>query len=348
MNPYQTPAETERSQALRNWLLPWMGAAETGLIPVAGDASFRRYFRIEAAQSKTGSSLILMDAPPELECPQRFLELADRWHQRGVRVPGILQADVQLGAVLLEDFGDRQLLGCLNATDPVTADPLYRQALIQLAQLQQSTQDSGPQLPTYDASLLAREMDLFDDWLLGQWLELTPEQRPDNWQAFQQQLIASALEQPKVTVHRDYHSRNLMLLADQQLGILDFQDAVWGPCTYDAVSLIRDCYIQWPAEWQAQWLQFAYQLHCQHFDPVSLSDYSRWFDRMGMQRHLKAAGIFARLWLRDGKQGYLKDIPRSLQHLQQALKSDPEFADISDWLTRQVAPTLAEKLNKMA
>lgn len=337
MSHYQTPVMTERSKALESWLKPWLLNTRCTLISVAGDASFRSYYRLPAAQNIQGKNLILMDAPPEKECSKAFIQLASAWQKQGVKVPELLAYDLDLGVALLQDFGDQQLMRCVDIQQPQAADPLYQQALQQLSQLQQLPADAAENhpLPDYDAALLTRELDLFDDWLLNQLLGIT--ERPASWQAFRQQLVQAALDQPRVTVHRDYHSRNLMLLDDGQLGILDFQDAVFGPCTYDAVSLIRDCYLLWPESLQQSWLKLAHQLHCQTFEPVSFAQYHHWFDWMGMQRHLKAAGIFARLSLRDGKAGYLQDIPRTLTHLLQALQAYPDYQELHDWLQQDVA-----------
>ncbi|WP_177247043.1 aminoglycoside phosphotransferase family protein [Marinospirillum alkaliphilum] len=349
MNPDVKTTATERSIHLQEWLKPWLNRSPIPLTPVAGDASFRRYFRVEAADSRKGTSLILMDAPPDKENSERFLQLARAWQPLGIRVPTVHQACTQLGAALLEDFGDQQLMQAVREEDPASASPFYHQALQQLAHLQvQATHcPTAASLPNYDEALLQREMDLFDDWLLGQLLKLPDHDRPDGWTAFRQSLVDSALEQPRVVVHRDYHSRNLMLLPDHQLGILDFQDAVIGPCTYDAVSLIRDCYLMWPEAIQDQWQEQARQLHCRNFETIHATDWQRWFDLMGMQRHLKAAGIFARLWLRDGKAGYLKDIPRTLQHLQHALARHSEFQPISQWLHNQLMPQLEIQLDSL-
>ncbi|MBE0508895.1 MAG: phosphotransferase [Marinospirillum sp.] len=344
MSHYQTPVITERSKALDAWLKPWLLGSTCSLVTVAGDASFRSYYRLPAAQNTQDKNLILMDAPPEKECSKAFIHLARAWHQRGVQVPELLAYDLDLGVALLQDFGDNQLMRCVDIQHPQVADRFYQQALQQLSQLQQLPADAADDhpLPDYDAALLTRELDLFDDWLLNQLLGIT--ERPASWQAFRAQLVQEALDQPRVTVHRDYHSRNLMLLNNGQLGILDFQDAVFGPCTYDAVSLIRDCYLLWPQPLQQSWLKLAHQLHCETFKPVSFAQYHHWFDWMGMQRHLKAAGIFARLWLRDGKAGYLQDIPRTLTHLIQALDAYPDYQDLRDWLQQDIQTALKSRL----
>ena len=344
-----------RSKRINTWLKPWLTTPITQLITVAGDASFRSYYRITAPQSTTGRSLILMDAPPNKENSHSFISLAKAWHQQGIKVPQVLAYDLTLGVALLEDFGDTQLMQCIQ-THPTQTDAIYRQALKQLMAIQQlpSNLSCEHPLPHYSAALLAQELALFDDWFVTGLLKIAPETLPTSWPKFKQQLIASALEQPQVSVHRDYHSRNLMVLdtdtlTANPLGIIDFQDAVYGPCTYDAVSLIRDCYIDWPVATQQAWLAYFYQLYCQEAaasnseasnskTPVSLKEFQRWFDWMGMQRHIKVAGIFARLWLRDNKAGYLQDIPLTLQHLLSTIKAYPELNAIQHWLTDVIIP----------
>ena len=352
MNPYQTAVKMDRSQHIKAWLAPWLTTPNAPLATVAGDASFRSYYRIAAAQSTTGSSLILMDAPPDKESSHSFISLAKAWQLLGVQVPQVIAYDLQLGVALLEDLGDLQLMQQVKPTTTQTValeeetNILYRQALQQLIGIQQLTRNASSDyasldydLPDYSAELLTRELALFDDWFLNDLLKIAPQTLPTYWSGFKHQLVTSALEQPQVVVHRDYHSRNLMVLDASQLGIIDFQDAVYGPCTYDAVSLIRDCYLNWPADKQQAWLAYFHQLYCQQAEAVSLAEFKRWFDWMGMQRHLKVAGIFARLWLRDGKASYLQDIPLTLQHLVNAAQHYPELADIHLWLVETVIPT---------
>lgn len=334
-----------RTSQIQTWLQPWLKQANAQPIQVAGDASFRSYYRFSAQQTKLGSSLILMDAPPELESSASFIALAEAWAKAGVRVPQVIASDLTLGVALLEDLGDQQLMQAVQG-QPASAAQLYPQALRQLAELQLVAQDAAAEhfLPAYDRALLERELHLFDTWLLEQLLEIPATSWPSNWQGLQEHLISQALAQPQVCVHRDYHSRNLMCLEADELGVIDFQDAVYGPCTYDAVSLIRDCYLDWPPEQQQEWLAYFHQLYNQNFAPVSLAEFSRWFDFMGMQRHLKAAGIFARLYLRDGKAGFLADIPLTLQHLIRALAQYHEFSAEQAWLIEVVAPKVQEFL----
>ena len=335
------PMPTSRQHQLINWLEPWLTEpASTQPTLVAGDASFRSYYRLAAEQNRLGSNLIVMDAPPEKESSQRFIQLALSWHQQGLRVPYLYSSCEHQGFALLEDFGDQQLMQAVKPLAAAEADAYYLQALTQLAELQ-----SVPvaDLPLYSQELLNQEIQLFEHWLIDQLLQI--QGLPTGWDAFKQRLVETALEQPQTLVHRDYHSRNLMVTEQNQLGILDFQDAVLGPCTYDAVSLIRDCYLEWPQNWQQHWLQAFQQ---QTYAHISRERFEYWFDWMGMQRHLKAAGIFARLCLRDNKKSYLQDLPLTLKHLQAALKKYPEAADILSWIEQSVEPAVSHYLAQQA
>ncbi|WP_162299752.1 aminoglycoside phosphotransferase family protein [Marinospirillum perlucidum] len=323
-----------------NWLQPWLTSASPALEKVAGDASFRCYYRLPASNSRFQEDAIIMDAPPEKESSERFLHLLDLWQQAGIAVPRLYASSLDEGFALLEDLGDRQFMQVVAQLTPAAADPYYRQALDHLAHLQQAS-IPDEKLPAYDYALLKREVELFNDWLLDRLLQYPQEQRPDRWELFCEQLIQEALEQPRTRVHRDYHSRNLMLVTDNRLGIIDFQDAVLGPYTYDLVSLVRDCYLDWPQQWQDNWLQY---FHQQAGITTDEQAFRRHFDWMGMQRHLKAAGIFARLWLRDGKPGYLQDLPLTLQHLSLALKNYPQWADIQAWLDADIIPRVSQYL----
>lgn len=337
----------ETSSSLQAWLKPWLTKPDFNLEAVAGDASLRSYYRLAGAQNITGKSLIFMDSSPEKNSLHSFIGLAQAWRQQQVLVPKILAYDFNLGWALLEDLGQQQLLQAVR-TQPQQADVWYRQALKQLAHLQQLPASSAPDytLPNYDLALLSRELELFDTWLVQDLLGLDASSVPAGWAEFQQKLLELALAQPQVCVHRDYHSRNLMLLPDATLGVIDFQDAVYGPCTYDAVSLIRDCYINWPAEQQLQWLAYFYQLIQPANPKVSWAEFMLWFDWMGMHRHLKAAGIFARLYLRDGKAAYVQDLPLTLQHLVQAMRGYAELQPLYTWLENLVIPKVQQWLQQ--
>ena len=299
----------DRSSQLNRWL-EQLGFRDYRLSPASEDASFRQYLRLEA----DGHSQIVMDAPPELEPCNQFVKVAQLLRGAGLSAPEISAQNLEQGFLLLTDFGGSDYLSQLH--DDTEAE-LYRDALAALL-LMQSRIDTTD-LPPYDEALLFREMDLFHDWFLGQMLgmELNAEQQR-TWQSCRRQLADNALAQPQVFVHRDYHSRNLMKIARRNPGILDFQDAVRGPVTYDLVSLLRDCYIAWPAARVEELALDYYQAARNNgLFEVDSEQFLHWFDLMGMQRHLKAVGIFARLKIRDGKSRYLQDIPRTLGYLQE-------------------------------
>lgn len=313
----------ERATLLYEWINQQYGIVENSFSVVSGDASFRRYFRFVAkyAYEQKNISLIAVDAPPELENSQPFIDIADLLAKSELPVPKIHQYDLIKGFYIQEDFGDRLLLDHLNET---SADVLYKHAISQICGMQDVNTDS---LPLYDAHLLQKEMHLFTDWFIDRHLKISLSEDDKTIIEHCFQLLENnALDQPQVFVHRDYHSRNLMLLEDNKLGIIDFQDAVKGPITYDLVSLLRDCYITWPQSKIDRWLEFS---HRQLDATFSLEQLTRWFDLMGIQRHLKAVGIFCRLNYRDGKSEYLNDIPRTLNYIKQVCKNYPELREFN-------------------
>ena len=325
-----------RRDALSEWLNGRPDVAGLPLEPASGDASFRRYFRLNTGER----TLIAMDAPPGLEDSRPFVAVAALLRDLDLNVPHIVDVDYAQGFLLMSDLGVRQYLTELKR-DASAADALYFDAMTALRRIQGIDRDTAAALPAYDTALLRRELALFHDWLCEAELGLTwdsaAEQRWDDVSEF---LVSTALEQPQVFVHRDYHSRNLMVCADNP-GILDFQDAVWGPFTYDLVSLLRDCYIRWPDAKVRQWASLYYE----RFRPasgrdVAEDDFWRWFDTMGVQRHLKAAGIFARLARRDGKTGYLKDVPRTLSYVVDVAGRYPELAFLADFVAERCLPLL--------
>lgn len=337
-----------RLQLLTDWVRQIPGFNSASPEPVSGDASFRRYFRVwREMPGQPRTPFIVMDAPPAHEDCRPFVAIAEHWHRHGVHVPAIEAQDLQQGLLLLEDFGDRLMLAELDGD---SADTLYRQALDELVRIGQMPPPANYPLPAYDDALLDREMALFPDWLLEQHLEL----KLDNQDLALLEtafglLKESALAQPEVTVHRDYHSRNLLIRAGQIApGVIDFQDAVTGPVTYDAVSLLKDCYVRWPEADIANWLE--------HYRQVSLDaglhradadTFRQWFELMGMQRHLKAAGIFARLAIRDGKAGYLADIPRTVRYIRDASARQPAFRHFHEWLCEVVIPAIEERIGPL-
>jgi N-acetylmuramate 1-kinase len=301
--------------------------------PASSDASFRRYFRITLPEQQ----LIVMDAPPDKENIPQFIKVADLLREANVKVPTIYHQNLEDGFLVLEDFGMQSFLDKLT---PENADTLYSNALNSLLALQtNAVLDSH--LPRYDNALLKRELGIFADWFLNQLLGV---EIPETfWDSVSNILIDSALEQPVTCVHRDYHSRNLMVLDENVPGVIDFQDAVIGPITYDLVSLLRDCYIAWPQQQVERWAAQYYQKLLQTgLIACDLPNFMRWFNLMGLQRHLKAIGIFSRLHLRDGKSGYLNDIPRTLGYVVAQSQAFPELSVFNDFLQQYVLPAYTE------
>lgn len=274
----------------------------------SADASFRRYFRVHAG----GRSYIAMDAPPSKYDARNYMRIGERFRQIGLNVPQVLHSDPDRGFLLLTDLGEALYLAQLNER---TVERLYGDAMGALRLLQGASGSDENFLPDYDEGLLLAEMRLFDDWYLQHHLglSLTRRQRGILKDAFTV-LAERALEQPQVWVHRDYHSRNLLVTDEHNPGVVDFQDAVRGPVTYDLVSLLRDCYISWPRQRVEHWAMDYHAAALQAGIAVgeTPSVFLTWFDWMGVQRQLKAVGIFARLLHRDGKAGYVADIPRTL------------------------------------
>jgi aminoglycoside/choline kinase family phosphotransferase len=327
----------ERLEQLKNWLDHELNFSEYTLAPASSDASFRRYFRVLHA----GISYIVMDAPPDKEDSRPFVSIARMLFDIGLNVPEIIDENPEQGFLLLSDLGSTPYLEALNED---TVERLYGDALGALATLQAWVPGDAA-LPAYDRALLLKEMELSREWLLGRHLGLFPDAVQTGLIDAAFRLLAdNALAQPQVCVHRDYHSRNLMLTGMHNPGILDFQDAVIGPVTYDLVSLLRDCYIEWPGErvedWALGYQDLALQsgiLHAAHDDP---QQFLRWFDLMGMQRHLKAAGIFTRLKHRDGKSGYLQDIPRTLGYVVEVAARYEELAAFGSFIEGEVLACL--------
>ncbi len=326
---------TQRLELLNSWLQEGLGVANPVLEPASGDASFRRYFRLYL---KDESTRIVMDAPPEREDCRPFVEIARSWEGLGLHLPHIYAEDLERGFLLLSDLGNRLYLDALSEE---TVEQLYGDALEALAIIQEQAPTQG--LPPYDRALLQQEMALFRDWLLQEQLglELGAEEGRMLQQSFDL-LAENALQQPQVAVHRDYHSRNLLVTDPPNPGILDFQDAVVGPVTYDLVSLLRDCYISWPRQRVEAWAMDYYRLALRSgvLRSEHEGEFLRWFDLMGVQRQLKAAGIFARLNRRDGKPGYLGDIPRTLGYIIEVAPDYPELEGLATLIQQRVLPAL--------
>lgn len=325
-------ATDERIQSLTNWLADVLQIANPSLRALANDASFRRYFRVSAGDVH----YVAMDAPPDKESCKPYVAIAKSFHRLGLNVPIIHAENIDQGFLLLTDFGDHLYLHELNSN---TAAPLYQSAFNELLLMQSCQQIENYVLPTFDAALYRREISLFRDWYLEKYLNVVLSSREiDSLERTFQLLIDEALSQPQVCTHRDYHSRNLMVVAgDEQPGMLDFQDAVWGPITYDLLSLLRDCYIDWPPDQVEAWaLQFQQQaLKAGLLTQDDPQQFLRWFDWIGLQRHLKCIGIFSRLSQRDQKPGYLQYIPRIIRYAQRVCDRYPEFAELKPLLEKQ-------------
>ena len=326
-------ASDSRLADLSRWVFEDLGFAGAQIAPASADASFRRYFRL----TRDADSYIVMDAPPTKEDLGPFLKVARLLLEMGLNVPVALAQDTARGYLLLSDLGQRQYLDELAAAG--VADGLYADALAALRVMQTSENPQARSLPHYSRELLLREMELLPQWFLDKHLglQLTDSERQMLQELFDT-LCRAALSQPAAFVHRDFHSRNLLLTPAENPGILDFQDAVWGPVTYDLVSLLKDCYIAWPAQRVRDWaLGYREQLLAQRFAlGASQAEFIRWFDLMGLQRHIKVLGIFARLFYRDGKQQYLKDLPRVLDYTRDAAELYPETAAFAKFIGQRV------------
>lgn len=330
-----------RFSALTHWLIEDHSWRDGVLTPLVGDASFRHYYRWQ----RDAERAMVMDAPPPQEDIRPFIQVQSIFTQLSVPVPEIYRHDVAHGFVLLEDFGDRLFAQEVSQAEQSQVDARYQQALTQLIDWQshENCHHQMSHLPLYDAGRLIPEMHLFPEWLLSVHLA-SPLTKAEIgiWHTWQGQLLTSALAQPTTLVHRDYHSRNIMI-TEKGLGIIDFQDAVQGPLLYDAVSLLKDAYLIWPEEQVSEWLR-SYFLQLVAHGLVSRSEWQAFvtaFDWMGLQRHLKVLGIFARLAHRDGKTRYLEDLPAVAQYVWQTSARYPALAGMASWLERRLSCYLA-------
>ena len=306
--------QLQRYQLLENWVKNQFPTRSFLLSPASADASFRRYFRIEFSDKSAPKTLIVMDAPPEHEDCASFMYVANIFSAANVHVPEILAKDLRQGFLLLSDLGSTTYLESI-AGSPLVAGDLYHDAIDALIRIQ-SASCTG-ELPDYDEKLLLKELNLFPDWYLVKYLKvaLDTNQKKELSNCFTR-IINNNLAQPRVYVHRDFHSRNLMV-ASPNPGIIDFQDAVYGPITYDLVSLFKDAYIYWDEEKILDWVIRYWEKARKIGLPVAgnFSDFYRDFEWMGVQRHIKVLGIFARLCCRDGKNNYLRDMPVVINYL---------------------------------
>ncbi|MEM7357684.1 MAG: phosphotransferase [Pseudomonadota bacterium] len=319
----------KRLKQIEFWLPEVIGETILSLEVASADASFRRYFR---ATTKDGS-YVVMDAPPDKEPLAPFIAIDRALLDLGVHAPAIHAEDLEQGFLLLEDLGNTTYLQKL----PGSSQSLYSAAIDTLIKIQCGS-DISPDhvLPAYDAARLRQEMGLFDDWYLKRHVDVQlNEAQQLIWNDTQQILIDACLEQPQVWVHRDYHSRNLMVTDQDSPAVIDFQDMCVGPISYDLASLFKDCYIEWPRDTQHEWLE-AYYLRALNTVPnvnFSLSDLLRWFDLTGLQRHLKVLGIFCRLNYRDGKSHYLGDLPLVKKYTLEVLDYYPDLNNFRRMLT---------------
>lgn len=310
-----TTSSDPRILQLKQWLaaLTVPAVQPDSIRPASSDASFRRYFRVDATD---GATYIVMDAPPPHEDVRPFIHAAEVFGTTGASVPQILAQDIEHGFLLLSDLGSTTYLHQLNHD---SAHKLYLDAIDALVLIQAQSQPDV--FPEYDRALLLRELMLFPEWYVGKHLGVTlSEAQSATLNKIFDALLANNLAQPQVYVHRDYHSRNLMVLPKGNPGILDFQDAVYGPITYDLVSLLRDAYVQWDEEMVLDWAIRYWERAKRAGLPVNpdIDTFYRDFEFMGVQRHLKVLGIFARLYHRDGKDGYLKDLPLVMEYTRKA------------------------------
>jgi N-acetylmuramate 1-kinase len=328
-------ASDSRLAHLTQWVIEDLGFAGSVIAPASVDASFRRYFRV----TRDADSYIVMDAPPDKEDSAPFLKVARMLGGMNLNVPIVLARDMDRGFLLLSDLGSRQYLDELPEAH--AADRLYADALAALQTMQTADAAKSSDLPRYDRALLMREMELMPEWFLRHHLGLTIDARERSMlDALFESLVRAAASQPATFVHRDYHSRNLLVTAQDNPGILDFQDAVWGPVTYDLASLLKDCYIAWPPARVRGWvLEYREKLLEAGFAlPADAAEFVRWFDLVGLQRHIKVLGIFARLFYRDGKSQYLNDLPRVLDYARDTALTYADTAPLAAFIAKRIDP----------
>ncbi|UUS56491.1 MULTISPECIES: aminoglycoside phosphotransferase family protein [unclassified Acinetobacter] len=327
---------TQREQLIQTWISSVLGSDQFEINFLAGDASFRRYARIKL----NNKTFMLMDAPPEKEDCGPFVSIDEFFDAHGVRVPHIMAKDLDQGFLLLEDFGDVLLSTLLNDQ---TVDAHYAQSFKQLIQLQSI--DGTAHFPAYAYEKLISEMELLTDWLLPS-LQVQPTEEESALIKRTFAILANAaLAQPQVIVHRDFHSRNLMVLdGEQDQGVIDFQDAVIGADTYDLISITRDAYVQWNAVRVYAWFKTFYDLlPASAKDGRSFEQFKQDADLMAIQRHIKILGIFVRLFERDGKSGYLKDLPRVMWYLLEESKPYAELQPFMQFIQAKVLPKFEAK-----
>ncbi|MFC3650582.1 aminoglycoside phosphotransferase family protein [Dyella humi] len=319
----------DRAAARLAWARATLGDNSLLLEPASSDASFRSYWRTH----HDGCSWIVMDSPPAQEDPRPWLKIGEQLAAAGLHVPAVHARDLKEGFLLIEDLGTRLYLHELNEHN---ADALYSDAMDALLRMQ--THMDYRELPPFDRDVLVRGLEVMPEWFLGRHLGHTPDRGEwDVLEATFDVIIRNAQEQPRCFVHRDYHSRNLLVVERNNPGIIDFQGALAGPVTYDLASLLRDAYITWPRERVEEWVESYRQRLCDACmigEHVNREQFLRWFDLTGMHRHVRVLGQFYRLWYRDGKPGYLADVPRVYHYVVSVARSYPELADFAALIER--------------
>lgn len=334
-----------RQQQLQNWVARTLDDDCIHFEPLSGDAGFRRYYRL-GSKTVDGAKLLAVDAPVETENSALFYAIARQWRGYGVPTPRVFYTDFDQGFMIIEDFGRRLLSDVLSLNN---ADEYYGRCIELLIDLQShplaelsNANDIADRLvPDYDIEKLRSEMQLFEQWMLPELLGLTVSDTDLRLlDSVQSLLIESAIAQPQVWVHRDFHCRNIVVSDDDALGVIDFQDAVRGPITYDLVSLLKDCYLRWSPELVEHWSSAYYQKTAGAglLVDIDFLQFQRWFDFMGLQRHIKVLGIFSRLYLRDGKSGYLKDLPLVIRYVVEVSSQYPELSTFAEWFKVSVLP----------
>ena len=308
-----------RRALLADWLQTETSFKDGELSIASADASFRRYFRLK----HQGHSYIVMDAPPDLEASLTFVQIGEWMKKSGIHVPEIFAKDLELGFMVLSDFGDFHFQDALASEEK---DDLYNLAINEIVKLQSALSKPEEKLPAFDSSWQTKELEIFREWCL-------PDTSKSDYQRITESLTNSIDQIPKAFMHRDFHCRNLLFCTDRKLGVIDFQGAMFGPVTYDLVSLLRDCYVDNNMEWiTRKVLQFQKSLQEAglQYAQVEPDEFTRWFDFSGLQRHLKCVGIFHRLKIRDQKPDYMKDVPRVLEYIHQVLDRHPELEELKN------------------
>jgi aminoglycoside/choline kinase family phosphotransferase len=320
---------TDRATARLAWTRAALGDNSLPLEPASSDASFRSYWRTR----HNGRSWVVMDSPPGQEDPRPWLRIGQQLAAAGLHVPAVYAHDLEQGFLLIEDLGTRLYLNELHEHN---ADALYGDAMDALLRMQ--TRMDYRDLPPFDRDVLVRGLEVMPEWFLGRHLGHTP--TCSEWEVLEAAfnvIIRNAQEQPQCFVHRDYHSRNLLVVEPHNPGIIDFQGALAGPMTYDLASLLRDAYIVWPRERVESWVE-SYRLRLRDAaaigEDIDRTQFLRWFDLTGLHRHVRVLGQFYRLWYRDGKPGYLADVPRVYHYVMTVARSYPELADFAALIER--------------